>query len=133
MKETEYSETLIRFCQYSLTSADTAIVTLSSQVLNNHLCQFKGDLKHITPHVREFQLELLKLLPKITDRDTLYTVLVVECRIIYKNRTILDQILYEDEAQKKQFVDVHTAVRVNTEDIQILEVLEDLFSLIGQE
>ena len=108
MQDLDKGRALIQFCNMSFASCNHKVIYHASIVLFNFLLAFELDDKRELQRCLEQALKAIdEALSNrgIIDKDTLLSLLVCECRILYKNQ---DMVTWVEEQFKLFFRETHT-------------------------
>lgn len=126
--QTENSNQVIQFCQYSFGSANPRTVFAAAVLLFSHVLTYKGDFRDINAALQAAMSTLVETIPSTTDTEALGAMLLCEIRILYKNADNLTWAL----ASKDKIIQVHNALRIKTTDEGIKSSVDDLYLLLGE-
>ncbi len=88
MQDLERGKALIDFCNKSFGSCNSKVVYRSALVLFNYLLAYEADSKSTLQQVLEQSLKSIDEAlsnNSLVDKDSLLSLLMCECRILYKN------------------------------------------------
>mmetsp|Transcript_31610 Transcript_31610/g.48342 ORF Transcript_31610/g.48342 Transcript_31610/m.48342 type:complete len:145 (-) Transcript_31610:32-466(-) len=123
------SSELLQFAEYSLTSKNPKTLFTTGVIIFNQALAFKGSLKEMNKHYLNYLQAVSEQLDHIAnDAEALTAVLLSECRILYKNKELVDLI---SEDQKIKWTKAHSIAKIKTKDASSKEAVEDFLSLIG--
>ena len=107
MQNIERGKALISFCSKSFASCNPKVVYHAALVLFNYLMCYEGDSKtklqsELEQGVKSIDEALSN--QNLTDKDTMLSLLMCECRILYRNQ---DMVNWVEEQFKLFFKEAH--------------------------
>ena len=133
MQDLERGKALISFCNRSFASCNQKVVYHAALVLFNYLLAYEADSKTKLQQVLEQAFKSIdEALSNagLTDKDCLLSLLLCECRILYKNQ---DMVTWVEEQFKLFFKETHSDLSARTAFPEIKEAVQDLFSMVTLE
>jgi len=93
MKDTEHSESLIKYCQESIDSGNPVMILMAARVLYNHFITFRGNKADLNPSILPTFLSFQSLLSTSSPKkSTIQALVLAELAILYQNPTILSHL-----------------------------------------
>lgn len=128
IQDNDHSNSLLKFCEFSLTSKNPKTVFTASVVIFNHVLTYKRDFKNINQALGNILMAITENLDLITDAEALNAILLAETRILYRNQEMVTKAIQ----MKDKFVKVHKDVQSKSQDNGVKQAIEDVLSLIGE-
>jgi len=130
MQDLDRSKALIDLCNKSFGSCNHKVIYHAALVLFNYLLSFEGDSKSkLQQHLEQSLKAIDEALsnPSLTDKDCLLSLLLCECRILYKNQ---EMVTWVEESFKLFFKETHNELENNTQHADVKQAKQDLFSMV---
>lgn len=133
MQDLDRGKTLIEFCNKSFGSCNLKVVYHAGFVLFNYLLAYESDSKTKLQQVLEQSLKSIDEAlsnTALVDKDTLLSLLLCECRILYKNS---EMVTWVEEQFKLFFKETHAELMSRTAIPEVKEAIQDIISMVTLE
>ena len=108
MQDPEKARSIIDFCNLSFTSCNPKVTEKAALVLFNYLLAFENQRnKDFNEVFQQSVVVIGQVLEPITDKMTLLALLLCECRLLFKNHTVVSWV---EDSNKAMFCEQHAAV-----------------------
>lgn len=127
MQNIEKGNELIEFCTKSFLSCNEKIVYHAAMVLFNYILCFDNDNKtHLQESLERAMKAIDQALGEVKDQDTLKALLLCECRILYKNSSMVQWV---EEQFKLFFFETHTDLGRRVSGV-VKEAVADVLTMV---
>jgi len=132
MQDLERGRTLAEFCSRSFSSCNPKVVFYAAIVFFNYLLCFEKDSKkdlqsQLEQAFKSIDEALSNETQTVADKDTVLSLLLCECRILYKNH---EMVTWVEEQFKLFFKETHNELDNRTSHPEIKQAVADLFSMV---
>ena len=132
MQDLERGKNLVEFCSKSFASCNPKVVFYAAIVLFNYLLCYEKDTKkdlqtQLEQAFKSIDEALSSESQTVADKDTVLSLLLCECRILYKNH---EMVTWVEEQFKLFFKETHTELDNRTAHPEIKQAVADLFSMV---
>jgi len=123
MQDIQRGKSLIAFCSASVSSCNLKITHHAALVLFNYLLAYEADDKQKLQQVLEQAFKAIDEAlsnSALADKDTLLSLLLCECRILYKNQAM---VTWVEEHFKLFFKETHTELSSRSSLTEVKEAV----------